>query len=68
MSAEALRSLVLIVSIGAMSPFIADIAKRWTRVPGVVVEIVGGSLKVQALEGHIRSYNAVVLKKLYGRD
>jgi hypothetical protein len=35
---------------------------------GVVVEIVGGSLKVQALEGHIRSYNAVVLKKLYGRD
>jgi Kef-type K+ transport system membrane component KefB len=36
---EALRTLVLIVSIAVLSPFISDIAKRWTRIPGVVIEI-----------------------------
>jgi Kef-type K+ transport system membrane component KefB len=36
---EALRTLVLIVSIATLSPFISDVAKRWTRLPGVVVEI-----------------------------
>jgi Kef-type K+ transport system membrane component KefB len=39
MSSEALRTLVLIVSIAALSPFISDLAKRWTRIPGVVIEI-----------------------------
>jgi Kef-type K+ transport system membrane component KefB len=39
---EALRTLVLIVSIATLSPFISDIAKRWTRLPGVVVEIALG--------------------------
>ena len=34
---------------------------------GVVVEIVGGSLKVQSPTGTIRSYNGEALKKLYGR-
>ena len=34
---------------------------------GVVVEIVGGSLKVQSPTGTIRSYNAEALKKLYGK-
>jgi len=34
---------------------------------GVVVEIVRGSLKVQSTDGVIRSYNAGVLKKLYGK-
>ena len=34
---------------------------------GVVVEIVRGSLKVQAENGATRSYNAVVLKSLYGQ-
>lgn len=33
---------------------------------GVVVEIVKGSLKIQSPDGIIRSYNAGVLKKLYG--
>jgi Kef-type K+ transport system membrane component KefB len=36
---EALRTLVLIVSIATLSPFLSDIAKRWTRLPGVVIEI-----------------------------
>lgn len=35
---------------------------------GVVVEIVGGSLKVQSPTGTIRSYNAEALKKLYGKS
>ena len=35
---------------------------------GVVVEIVGGSLKVQSQTGTIRSYNAEALKKLYGKS
>jgi len=39
---EALRSLVLIVLIAAISPLVADIARRWTRLPGVVVEILLG--------------------------
>jgi Kef-type K+ transport system membrane component KefB len=34
--------LVLIVSIATLSPFISDLAKRFTRLPGVVVEIVLG--------------------------
>jgi hypothetical protein len=34
---------------------------------GVVVEIVRGSLKVQSPDGVMRSYNASVLKKLYGK-
>lgn len=34
---------------------------------GVVVEIVRGSLKVRAADGTLRSYNAVTLRKLYGR-
>ncbi|MEQ2007813.1 MAG: hypothetical protein ABMA26_13535 [Limisphaerales bacterium] len=34
---------------------------------GVVVEIVGGSLKVQSPTGTIRSYNAEALRKLYGK-
>ena len=34
---------------------------------GVVVEIVKGSLKIQSPDGIIRSYNAGVLKKLYGK-
>jgi Kef-type K+ transport system membrane component KefB len=37
-----LRALLIVVSIGALSPFIADIARRWTRLPGVVVEIALG--------------------------
>jgi Kef-type K+ transport system membrane component KefB len=39
MSSEALRTLVLIVSIAVMSPFIADVVRRWVRLPGVVIEI-----------------------------
>jgi Kef-type K+ transport system membrane component KefB len=42
MSSEALRTLVLIVSIAVLSPFISDLAKRWTRIPGVVIEIALG--------------------------
>jgi hypothetical protein len=38
-----------------------------TGFAGVVVEIVRGSLKVQAADGTHRSYNAGTLKKLYGR-
>ena len=42
MEADALRTLVLIVTIAALSSFISDIARRYTRLPGVVVEIVLG--------------------------
>ncbi len=35
---------------------------------GVVVEIVKGSLKVQPQTGGTRSYNAEVLRKLYGKS
>ena len=35
---------------------------------GVVVEIVKGSLKIQSPDGITRSYNAAVLKKLYGKS
>ena len=42
METDALRTLVLIVTIAALSPFISDIARRYTRLPGVVVEIVLG--------------------------
>jgi Kef-type K+ transport system membrane component KefB len=39
---DTLRTLMLVVTIAAMSPFISDLAQRWTRLPGVVVEIVLG--------------------------
>jgi len=42
MSTEAMRTLVLIVAIAAVSPFVADLARRFLRVPGVVVEIALG--------------------------
>ena len=42
MHADALRTLVLIVAIAVISPFVSDVARRWTRLPGVVVEIVLG--------------------------
>ena len=35
---------------------------------GVVVEFVKGSLKIQSPAGLTRSYNAEVLRKLYGKD
>ena len=44
MQPEALRSLVLIVAIAALSPLLSDVARRWTRLPGVVVEIFLGIL------------------------
>ncbi|MET0144635.1 MAG: cation:proton antiporter [Ilumatobacteraceae bacterium] len=44
MDPEGLRTLVLIVSIATLSPFISDIATRWTRLPGVVIEIGLGIL------------------------
>ena len=34
---------------------------------GVVVEIINGSLKIRSQEEVTRSYNAAVLKKLYGQ-
>lgn len=42
MHADALRTLALIATIAVLSPFIADVARRYTRLPGVVVEIVLG--------------------------
>jgi Kef-type K+ transport system membrane component KefB len=44
MSPEALRTLVLIVSIAVMSPFLADVVRRWIRLPGVVIEIALGMI------------------------
>ena len=44
MDTEALRTLVLITGIAVLSPFISDVAKRWTRLPGVVIEIGLGIL------------------------
>jgi Kef-type K+ transport system membrane component KefB len=44
MDTEALRALVLITGIAVLSPFISDVAKRWTRLPGVVIEIGLGIL------------------------
>jgi Kef-type K+ transport system membrane component KefB len=41
---EELRTLLLISAIAVASPFIADVAKRWTRLPAVVVEIALGVL------------------------
>ncbi len=35
---------------------------------GVVVELVGGSLRVQSPDGIIRRYNAEGLRKIYGRS
>ena len=42
MNTDALRTLVLIVTIAALSPIVSDLARRYTRLPGVVVEIVLG--------------------------
>jgi Kef-type K+ transport system membrane component KefB len=42
MSSEALRTLVLIVAIAVMSPFVSDLVRRWVRLPGVVIEIALG--------------------------
>src|SRR5262245_11959280 len=39
MQPEELRTLVLIATIAAMSPLISDVAARWVRLPGVVIEI-----------------------------
>lgn len=39
-----MRSLVLIAAIAALSPVLSDLARRWTRLPGVVVEILCGIL------------------------
>ena len=39
MDAESLQTLVLILSIATLSPFISDVAMRWARIPGVVIEI-----------------------------
>ncbi|MCB0997754.1 MAG: cation:proton antiporter [Acidimicrobiales bacterium] len=44
MSPEALRTLVLIVTIAALSPFLADLVKRRVAVPRVVIEIALGML------------------------
>ena len=44
MSSEALRTLVLIVAIAVLSPFAADVVRRWIRIPGVVIEIACGML------------------------
>src|SRR5262249_17439463 len=35
---------------------------------GVVVQLVGGSLKVRSREGSTRSYNADGLRKIYGKS
>ena len=35
-------TLVLVVAIAAVSPFVSDVTGRWTRLPGVVVEILLG--------------------------
>ena len=37
-----MRTLVLICAVAALSPFLADLARRFLRVPGVVVEIALG--------------------------
>ena len=42
MQPEVLQTLVLVVTIAALSPFISDTSKRWLRLPGVVVEILLG--------------------------
>jgi Kef-type K+ transport system membrane component KefB len=39
MTPQELRTLVLIAVIAALSPIISDVAARWVRLPGVVVEI-----------------------------
>ena len=44
MDSEALRTLVLIAAIAVVSPFVADVIRRWIRIPGVVVEIGLGML------------------------
>lgn len=35
-------TLVLVVAVAAISPFVSDFTQRWTRLPGVVVEILLG--------------------------
>ena len=42
MDQHVLQTLVLVVAIAALSPFISDLSKRWTKIPGVVVEIILG--------------------------
>jgi Kef-type K+ transport system membrane component KefB len=42
MHPDVLRALVIVVTIAALSPFVSDLARRWTRLPGVVVEITLG--------------------------
>ena len=42
--AEALDTLVLVLAIAVLSPFISDFATRWMRLPGVVIEIGLGIL------------------------
>ena len=44
MEAEALDTLVLVLAIAVLSPFISDFATRWMRLPGVVIEIGLGIL------------------------
>lgn len=42
MSDNTVQTLLVLVTIAALSPFVSDVARRWTRLPGVVVEIVLG--------------------------
>jgi len=41
-TSQATTTLLLIVAIATMSPFLSDLAKRWMRLPGVVIEIALG--------------------------
>jgi len=41
-SSAEMMTLVLVVAIAAISPFVSDFTGRWTRLPGVVVEILLG--------------------------
>lgn len=42
MSGETLQTLLVVVVIAALSPLVSDVARRFTRLPGVVVEIALG--------------------------
>lgn len=42
MHGEVVQTLLLVVSVAALSPIIADALKRFVRLPGVVIEIVFG--------------------------
>ncbi|MEY4175258.1 MAG: hypothetical protein RI900_2423 [Actinomycetota bacterium] len=39
---KTIQTLLLVLAVAALSPFISDFAKRFTRLPGVVVEIALG--------------------------